>query len=146
MIDSAKGVAVANGLIEADRFELTGEGASITYDRRTRELHYRGPTQPPLRDFVEVTETAEPLETPIGALVTVTLDAVEDGDAKTVTVLLPDVRLPADGAGVGTFETIAVFATIRSSFGGPGLVEGPGQLYVSAALQGTARVTGAPES
>jgi hypothetical protein len=131
---------VANGLVEADRFELSGEGASITYDRRTRELHYRGPTQPPLRDFVEVRETAEPLETPIGSLVTATLDAVEDGDAKTVTVVLPDVRLPPDGGGYCSFETIAVFATVRSSFGGPGRVEGPGQLYVPATLQGTARV------
>jgi len=131
---------VANGLIEADRFELSGEGASITYDRRTRELHYRGPTQPPLEDFVEVTETAEPVETPIGALVTATLDAVEDGDSRTVTVVLPDVRLPAGGSGYGSFETVAVFATIRSSLGGPGRVEGAGQLYIAANLQGTARV------
>ena len=129
---------MANELIEADRFELTGEGASITYDRRTRELHYRGPTQPPLEDFVEITEAAEPVETPIGALVTATLDAVEDGDSKTVTVVLPDVRLPAGGSGYGTFDTVALFATIRSSFGGPGLVEGPGQLYVSTDLHGTA--------
>ena len=129
---------MANGLIEADRFELTGEGASITYDRRTRELHYRGPTRPPLEDFVDVTETAEPVETPIGALVTATLDAIEDGDSKTVTVVLPDVRLPAEGSGYGSFDTVAIFATLRSSFGGPGRVEGPRQLYVSANLHGTA--------
>jgi hypothetical protein len=141
MIGSAKGAAMANALVKADIFELSGEGASITYDRFTRWLHYQGPTQPPLEDFVEVSVTAEPLETPIGSLVTATLDAVEDGDAKTVTVVLPDVRLPADGSGDGTFRTIAVFATIRSSIGGPGRVEGPGQLYVPAALQGTARVT-----
>jgi hypothetical protein len=134
---------VANELVEADRFELTGQGASITYDRGTRELHYRGPTQPPLEDFVDVTETVEPVETPIGALVTATLDAVEDGDSKTVTVLLPDVRLPAGGSGYGTFDTVAVFATVRSSFGGPGRVEGPGQIYVSADLSGTALIVGA---
>lgn len=131
---------MANELIEADRFQLSGEGASITYDRRSRELHYEGPTQPPLDDFVEVTETAEPLETPIGVLVTATLDAVEDGDSKVVTVVLPDVRLPAEGGGYGPVETVAVFATIRSSIAGPGQVEGAGQLYVVAALQGTARV------
>ena len=132
---------MANELIEADRFELSGEGASITYDRRTRELHYRGPTQPPLDDLVEVTETAEPLETPIGSLVTATLDAVEDGDSKIVTVVLPAVRLPADGPGYGPVETVAVFATVRSSFGGPGRVEGPGQLYVTATLAGNARAS-----
>lgn len=131
---------MANELIEADRFELSGEGASVTYDRRTRELHYRGPTQPPLEDFVEVTETAEPVETSIGALVTATLDAVEDGDSQTVTVVLPDVRLPAGGSGYGSFSTVAVFATVRSSFGGPSRVEGPGQLYVAATMEGTARL------
>lgn len=132
---------MADELIAADRFELSGEGATVSYDRRTRELSYRGPTRPPLEDFVEVTETVEPLRTPIGSLVTATLDAVEDGDAKTVSVLLPDVRLPAGGGGYGSVETVAVFATVRSSFGGPGRVEGPGQLYVAADLQGTARVS-----
>ncbi len=135
---------MANELIEADRFELSGEGASITYDRRSRELHYEGPTQPPLEDFVEVTETAEPLESPIGMLVTATLDAVEDGDSKVVTVVLPDVRLPVEGSGYAPVATVAVFATVRSSIAGPGRVEGPGQLYVAAALQGTARVAETP--
>ena len=139
MLASAKGGPVATELIEANLFELTGEGASITYDRRTGELRYRGPTQPPLEDFVEVSETARPLETPIGSLVTATLDAVEDGDSRTVSVLLPDVRLPAGEGGYRTFETVAVYATVRSSFGGPGRVEGPGQLYVPATLEGTAR-------
>ena len=130
---------MANELTEADLFELSGEGASITYDRRSQELHYEGPSQPPLEDFLQVTETAEPLKTPLGSLVTVTLDAVEDGDARIVSVLLPDVRVPAEGSGSATFETVAVYATIRSSFGGPGLVEGPGQLYIPISLQGTAR-------
>ncbi len=130
---------MANQLTEADVFELSGEGASITYDRRSRELHYEGPSQPPLDDFLQVTKTAEPLETPLGSLVTVTLDAVEDGDARIVSVLLPDVRLPPAGSASATFEAAAVYATIRSSFGGPGLVEGPGQLYVPVSLQGTAR-------
>lgn len=132
---------MATELIEANLFELSGEGALITYDRRSRQLHSQGPTRPPLRDVVEVTETADPLETPIGSLVTATLDAVEDGDSKTVSVLLPDVRLPAGDDGYTSFETVAVFATVRSSFGGPGLVEGPGQLYVAARLAGTARAS-----
>jgi hypothetical protein len=141
MIRSAKGVPVATELIEANLFELSGEGAVITYERRSRQLHYQGPTRPPLRDVVEVTETAEPLETPIGSLVTATLDAFEDGDSKTVSVLLPDVRLRAGEDAYASLETVAVFATVRSSFGGPGLVEGPGQHYVSARLAGTARAS-----
>ncbi len=131
---------MANDLIAAEVFELSGEGASITYDRRARELSYEGPSQPPLEDFLQVTQTVEPLETPLGSLLTATLDAVEDGDAKIVSVLLPDVRLPAEGSGSATVETVAIYATIRSSFGGPSRVEGSGQLYVAAALRGTARL------
>jgi len=133
---------MADGFIPADSFELAG-AAAISYDLRSRRLHYRGPTRPPLRDFVEVSETATPLDTPIGRLVTATLRAVADGDTSTVTVLLPDVNLARTGdrGGVAeaTFETVAVFTTSRSTRGGPGRVEGPLQLYTLAPLKGTAR-------
>lgn len=134
---------MANGFIDADSFELAGGGASITYDVPSAQLHYRGPTRPPLRDFVEITETATPLDTPIGRLVTATLRASEDGDTMTVTVLLPEVNLPPAGGNGGaadaTFDSVAIFTTSRSSIGGPRLVEGPIQLYTSAALEGVAR-------
>ncbi|MFN2503363.1 MAG: hypothetical protein ABR540_03865 [Acidimicrobiales bacterium] len=134
---------MANGFIDADSFELTGGGASITYDVRSAQLHYRGPSRPPLRDLVEISETVTPLDTPIGRLVTATLRGSEDGDTMTVTVLLPEVNLASgDGGGSATeapFESVAVFTTSRSSIGGPGLVEGPIQLYTSADLEGVAR-------
>lgn len=133
---------MANGLAQADSFELSGP-AEVTYDLRSGTLHYRGPTRPPLRDFVEVCEIALPLETAIGRLVTATLRSAEDGDTSTVTVLLPEVNLSTgqeEGAYVDApFETVAVYATSRSTIGGPGLVEGPVQLYTHAATDGIAR-------
>ncbi len=133
---------MANGVTQADSFELSGP-ADVTYDLRTGMLHYRGPTRPPLRDFVEVSEVALPLDTPIGRLVTATLRSAVDGDTSTVTVLLPEVNLSSgreEGDHVDArFETVAVYATSRSTIGGPGLVEGPVQLYTHAAMEGIAR-------
>ncbi|MDQ4133708.1 MAG: hypothetical protein M3179_11005 [Actinomycetota bacterium] len=133
---------MARGFIQADSFELRGP-AHITYDLRSGMLHYRGPTRPPLRDFVEVSEIAPPLETPIGRLVTATLRSAEDGDSSAVSILLPEVNLsPGEEQGScieAEFEAVAVFTTIRSSIGGPGLVEGPIHLHTHAGMQGTAR-------
>ena len=132
---------MASGFIEADRFEASGAGATVSYDLGTGELRYRGPTRPPLRDHVEVTETSPPLDTPVGRLVTATLAQVEDGDTSTVSVLLPRVNLSqVDGAGAAdaAFEAVAVFTATRSSIGGPKLVEGPIQSYASVAMAGTA--------
>lgn len=135
---------MASGFIEADRFEAGGAGASITYDLRTGEIRYRGPTRPPLEDFVEVTESSAPLDTPVGRLVTATLQQSEDGDTATVSVLLPRVNLSqvGDEGGADTaFEAVAVFTTTRTSIGGPKLVEGPIQSYVAVAMAGTASRT-----
>ncbi len=137
---------MANGFIEADTFDLSGEGATVTYDLRSGELHYSGPTRPPLQDFVEVTDTAAPLDTPIGRLVTAVLRGDPDGDTSTVTVLLPRVNLPAGegSAAEAPVETVAVFTTSRSSIGGLDLVEGQVQLYATASLAGTARAAAGP--
>jgi hypothetical protein len=121
---------------QAGTYELTGGGATIRFDVPSGELRYRGPSRPPLRDFLEVTDTVEPVETLIGRVVTATLRAAEDGDSLTVTVLLPRVNLrPGGSAG---FESVIVWTTIRSSLGGPGLVDGAVQDYVHRTAQGTA--------
>ena len=131
---------MANGFIEADRFDLSGEGATVTYDLRSGELHYSGPTRPPLKDFVEVTETAVPFDTPIGRLVTAVLRTTPDGDTNTVSLLLPRVNLPAgEDAAEARVAAVGVFTTSRSSIGGPDLVEGQIQVHTSATLAGTAR-------
>lgn len=139
---------MANASKQPDTFELTGGGASISFDARSSRLHYQGPTRPPLRDFLEVSETVEPVETPIGHLVTATLKAAEDGDSNTVSVLLPRINLRPDGDSAGdcatfetaTFETVGIWTSIRSTIGGPGLVDGVVQTYTHETLEGTARV------
>lgn len=137
---------MANGFIKAEFYELRGE-ARITYSVRTGLLHYQGRSRPPLRDYVEVAEISPPLETPIGRVVGATLRAAADGDTSAVTVVLPDVNLdPADTEGTpleSGFETVALWTTIQSTVGGPGLVKGPVQLYTHRALEGSARVAGA---
>jgi hypothetical protein len=137
---------MANGFVPADSYQLEGE-AAITYDVGSRTLHYRGPTRPPLRDFVEVRETATPVDTPIGRLVTATIRANPDSDSHSITILLPDVNLrPTDDNEKGAeapFETVAVWTTTRSSIGGPRLVEGPIHSYTQADMTGTARLASA---
>jgi hypothetical protein len=118
-------------------FELTGD-ASITYDFRTEELSYVGPSRPPLRDAYEIREVAPAVATPVGRLVTGTIRSAEDGDSNAITVLLPDVNL-GDPAEEVAFETLGIWTTIRSSIGGPGLVEGAVQHYVHRPLSGIAR-------
>ena len=136
---------MAGDFIGADFFELVGE-ARITYSLRSELLHYQGPSRPPLRDFIEVAETVPPIALPIGRLVTATLRSTEDGDTNTVTVLLPDVNLDPAGEGdarlQATFRTLALWTTIQSTIGGPGLVAGPVQLYTVRELEGTARLAG----
>ena len=123
-------------LEQAGTFELTGGGATITFDARSGQLHYQGPSRPPLRDFREVTETVEPEDTAIGRLVTATLTAADDGDSSTITALLPRVNLRTGET--AEFESIAVWTTSRSTIGGPGLVEGVVQDYVHRTVRGTA--------
>lgn len=133
-----------NDLISADFFELEGE-ARITYNARTAVLHYQGPSRPPLRDFLEVVDTVTPVDVPIGRLVTATLRYSADGDTDTVTVLLPDVNVARAGgayASESSFRVPVVWATIRSTLGGPGLVEGPIQTYTQRELEGKARIGG----
>lgn len=76
----------------------------------------------------------EPTE--IGRLVTVTLEQIPDLRTITLTVLIPDINLYAN---VVPFQTQAITTTHRTSIGGPGLVKGPIQTYVAAAVNGRAR-------
>ncbi|MFP5317083.1 MAG: hypothetical protein ACLGI2_02185 [Acidimicrobiia bacterium] len=129
-----------NDLIGADFFKLDGE-ARVTYNARSMLLHYEGPSRPPLRDFVVVVETVPPVELPIGRLVTATLRSSPDGDSDTITLLLPDVNVGRSGgecAFEAAFRAPVVWTTIRSTLGGPGLVDGPVHLYTHRELDGTA--------
>ena len=138
-----------NSLVQAYRFEMRGGGATITYDDGTRQLHYVGPSRPPLDDVVEITELVSPLDTPIGRLLTATLRFAADSVVSTVSVLLPRVNLEVTEAGMGKgpvasraeFGTVAVWTESLTTTGGPNLVPGVVDRYVSAEMEGTA---GAP--
>lgn len=73
----------------------------------------------------------------IGTLLTVVTSVIADGDSHSLSLLLPAVNLPESGSvkGVGA---VAILTTHRSSFGGPGLLDGPLETYKTVALKGTA--------
>jgi hypothetical protein len=69
-------------------------------------------------------------ENEIGRLVTVTLQAVEDGDSTLLTLLVPRVNL--GDMGEQAIKTIAILTTERWSIAGPSLVTGAVQSYHTA--------------
>ena len=77
-------------------------------------------------------------QTEIGTLVSVTLKSVPDSRSIVLSLLLPQVNVPLNhpsaAVSVKAFET-----TVRTSIGGPNLVNGPVQTYKVYALRGTAR-------
>ncbi len=135
-----------NGLVKAYQFELRGGGATITYHDGTRQLHYVGPSKPPLDDVVEITETVSPVDTPIGRLVTATFAFATDSIARTVSILLPQVNLKVEEAAMGKdpvasradFKTMAVWTDSLSTEGGADLVPGAVHRYISAEMEGAA--------
>lgn len=136
-----------NGLVKAYLFELRGGGATITYHDGTRQLHYVGPSKPPLDDVVDISQTVSPLDTPIGTLVTATLAFATDSVVSTVSVLLPRLNLQVGEASMGKgpvassaeFKALAVWTDTLSSEGGPELVEGVVHRYISAEMEGVAQ-------
>jgi hypothetical protein len=75
-------------------------------------------------------------DTSIGTLLTVTRSVIADGDSHSLSLVLPTVNLPESGTvkGVGA---VAIQTTHRSSFGGPGLLDGAVELYKTVAVKGT---------
>jgi len=78
------------------------------------------------------------LPTPIGSLVTVTLEIVPDLHTVTLTLLLPAVNL-VDGHDAEV-RTEAILTTARTSIAGAGLVKGQVQTYDTVKLEGTAQI------
>jgi hypothetical protein len=125
----------------ADHFELTGRGLKITYTSLVR-------TTQGVRDLLVVEynplgearslqgDEIEQLESRIGLLLTVPLNAVPDENTLTLTLLLPEVYLTDTPE--PSFDTIAVLTTIYTAFvAGPG--PNPRQTYETVPLRGRAR-------
>ncbi len=72
--------------------------------------------------------------TQIGDLVTVTLDAIEDGDATLLSLVLPLTRVT--GFQEVEVRALAVQTTMRGTIAGP--PAGPGMLYQAQEIKGRA--------
>jgi hypothetical protein len=127
---------------EPDEFALSSSDGQITirfsdfgivrpqlnyYDQRELEPRFFGP-----QDIERSSETR------FGGLVTVTLEAVADGDQIDLTLLLPAVRLAGDDDAV---NTIAIRTTTRGSIA-PQTLTGQLQNYEVIPLNGRARRVG----
>ena len=127
---------------------LAGSGVELTYalDRAGKHLTYKRPQGEVTFGDADIKD----LESPLGRLLTVHLEATPDRDTVDLTLVLPTINLPrsaatgpgrAGGAARPTpvkFSTFAVLTTTRTSIGGPGLVSGALQSYRVLELQGEA--------
>lgn len=125
---------------KANRYVLhEGHQLEVTYDETALDgrpqLTYQVWQGPATRTFSG--EQIRSQESDIGTLVTVTLEAIEDGDATLFTLLLPAINVT--GTDELPFEMLAIYTTARSSNGGPGLVQGAVQSYHAVRLKGTAQ-------
>ena len=125
--------------IQANRYEFKGRQTQITYEETAFDgkphLTYQVAQGPETRTFVG--EQIRTQENEIGRLVTVTLQAVEDGDSTLLTLLVPTVNL--GDMREQPVETIAILTTERSSIAGPSLVTGAVQSYHTVKLKGKAQ-------
>src|SRR5438067_9001902 len=101
--------------IHVNRYELKGHQTQITYEETAFDgkphLTYQVSQGPETRTFVG--EQIRTQENEIGRLVTVTLQAVEDGDSTLLTLLVPTVNL--GDMREQPVETIAILTTGRGS-------------------------------
>jgi len=122
--------------LEPTIYELRGDGGTqVSYariDARGRaHLDYAGP-------HGERTYPADEIDarhTELGREVTVTLRADEDKDTINLTLLIPPVRVGAEGA--APVETVAVVTTMLSPLTGPPI--GQDYRYEVVPLRGRAR-------
>ncbi|MGH2415546.1 MAG: hypothetical protein ACRDEA_18020 [Microcystaceae cyanobacterium] len=122
---------------QPNQFELRGKFTRINYSTTSiagiPQLSYQklGTNLNFSGDEIRVVETE------IGKLVTVTLEAVPDLQTVTLTLLIPTINLPEGDTEI-SIDTKAIITTGRTSIGGPNLVEGQLQTYRIFSLKGTA--------
>ena len=121
--------------LEPTVYELRGEGGTkvsyVTIDIWGRaRLQYAGPHG----ERIYPDEEIDARDTELGREVTVTLQADEDKDTVNLTLLIPPVRVGAEGA--APLETVAVVTTMLSPLTGP--PTGQDYRYEVLALRGRA--------
>ena len=123
---------------QANLFELKNAQLKITFsasglDGKPSLGYHKGATEMQFRG-----KQLRMRETEIGTLVSVTLKEVPDAYSSVFSLLIPQVNIPSGEGGVHVlvkgFET-----RVRSSIGGPNLVNGQVQTYKSVSLSGVAK-------
>lgn len=124
-------------ITEPNLYELQGYRIKVTYS--TTSIAGK-----PLLTFQQGRKTLnfsgsdiQTEQTPIGTLVTVTIDTVPDLKTVMLSMLLPGVNLQQSTK--ANIKAIGIFTTTKTSIGGPKLVKGALQTYKVVALSGTAR-------
>lgn len=122
---------------EPNLFELRGSGAVISWAKTSLAGGPQLVFEDGEHDTTLGRDDLRVFKSPLGRLVTGTLEAADDGDSLTLSVVIPSVNL--QDAPQQRVRTLAVLTTERGSIGGPGLLEGQVQLYKVLRLSGTAR-------
>jgi hypothetical protein len=129
--------ATVSQLVDANQFDITGP-IVIHYDRIT----FPGPPALSYKDAqLDLNFTGDDItqaDSPMGELVTVTIEHVPDAFIRTFTLIVPKIRLCV-GDEV-TFDTLGIQTIDRSfAFTAPPGPSGVLQTFRSHQLQGTAR-------
>lgn len=119
-------------LIEVSEYHLSSDDVQIVFhngDDDTRKLEYNGRTFEGRALHRETTA--------LGLVVSAALETIPDLHEVFLSVAVPQAHRRASerSTSVGTF---AVFTTVRTSIGGPGLVPGQLQTYKVVPLKGNA--------
>jgi hypothetical protein len=126
---------------QPSRFELASRlwNMQLTYSTTNIDGQPQLDYQDQQRNITYTGDEISSLESEIGMMITVFLDANPDSWTLTLTLLLPQINLK-EGTDESSFSTLAVLTTHHTSIGGPPLVRGPLQTYAVVALEGTARL------
>ena len=120
-----------------NHYSLKGSGITILYETIgivAPVLNYGDGTQTLTFRGGEI----RTVETELGALISATLKEEPDADRVTMSLLLPDVNLPAGKP--QAIRTAVILCIVASPIGGPDLVRGQIQKYRVVTLRGTASV------
>jgi hypothetical protein len=123
--------------LQPNRFDLSGEGVTISYATGGYVALPRFTYQDEQREFSFSGRDVYVQVTPLGTLVGVDFPGVPDQGFESLTLLLPPINLPADRREVA-FETLAIVALHLTTIGGPDLIDGQLATYRVIALTGNA--------
>lgn len=121
----------AGSRVQANFYELRSGRTRLTYT----ESNIAGQPVLTYKDLSFMGDEIQQDPQAIGLLVTVVLKAVPDAYSDLLTVLIPRVNLTNGAAKVATE---VIFTRVRTSIGGPNLVNGQVQTYTTKTFTGTA--------